>query len=169
MSPATSSLGTSSTTAIRQGSTTQVGGYSRDIVARNTNRAWATSRQSRATSATKGQHGTTGTSGTSATGSRKGSKGSSSRRRALGGGLVNLPPMPTDEPMKRVMVNARIPDKKAHCPNCDAQVNPDKKYCSNCGSNYNFKPTLKAGDVVANQYEVKGAMAFGGMGWMGCP
>lgn len=168
LSPATSSA-TGSSSVTRQGSTTQVGGYSRDIVASST-RAWATSRQAKAkktnseTGATSGTQGTGGTSGTGS--SRKGSKGSSSRRRALGGGLVIIPPMPTDEPMKRVMVNARIPDKKAHCPNCDAQVNPDKKYCSNCGSNYNFKPTLKAGDIVANQYEIKGAMAFGGMGWI---
>ena len=165
LSPATSS-GSSSVT--RQGSTTQVGGYARDIVSSAT-RIWATSRQAKASKSTgtNGTSGTQGTGGTSGTGSsRRGSKGSSSRRRALGGGLVMIPPMPTDEPMKRIMINARIPDKKAHCPSCDAQVNPDKKYCSNCGANYNFKPTLKAGDIVANQYEIKGAMAFGGMGWI---
>jgi serine/threonine-protein kinase PknG len=31
---------------------------------------------------------------------------------------------------------------------------------------YNFVPSLKAGDVVAGQYEVKGPIAFGGLGWI---
>ena len=35
-----------------------------------------------------------------------------------------------------------------------------------CGREYSFLPTLKPGDMVAGQYEVKGAMAFGGLGWI---
>ena len=35
-----------------------------------------------------------------------------------------------------------------------------------CGQEYSFVPTLKPGDVVAAQYEVKGAIAFGGLGWI---
>ncbi len=35
-----------------------------------------------------------------------------------------------------------------------------------CGNEYSFLPTLKPGDVVADQYEVKGAIAFGGLGWI---
>lgn len=35
-----------------------------------------------------------------------------------------------------------------------------------CGREYSFMPSLKPGDLLAGQYEVKGAMAFGGLGWI---
>ena len=106
--------------------------------------------------------------GTAATGSTRtrGSRGSSSRRRALGGGLVQMPVEPGVEPLALLMADTRIPDSKAVCPNCGNRVNPDKRFCSNCGAEYNFKPSLKAGDVLADQYEVKGPIAFGGLGWI---
>ena len=109
------------------------------------------------------------TPGTAATGSStrtRSSRGSSSRRRALGGGLVQMPVEPPSDPLLLVMADTRIPDSKAICPNCGNRVNPDKRFCSNCGAEYSFKPSLKAGDVLADQYEVKGPIAFGGLGWI---
>ena len=35
-----------------------------------------------------------------------------------------------------------------------------------CGNEYSFTPTLKAGDIVAKQFEIKGAIAYGGLGWI---
>ncbi len=70
------------------------------------------------------------------------------------------------DPLALVMADARIPDSKAVCPNCGNRVNPDKRFCSNCGAEYSFRPSLKAGDVLADQYEVKGPIAFGGLGWI---
>jgi serine/threonine-protein kinase PknG len=105
---------------------------------------------------------------TGATGSTRtrSTRGSSSRRRALGGGLVQMPVEPSMDPLALLMADTRIPDSKAVCPNCGNRVNPDKRFCSNCGAEYNFRPSLKAGDVLADQYEVKGPIAFGGLGWI---
>ncbi len=106
-----------------------------------------------------------GTAATGATRTRA-SRGSSSRRRALGGGLVQMPVEPSMDPLALLMADTRIPDSKAVCPNCGNRVNPDKRFCSNCGAEYSFRPSLKAGDVLADQYEVKGPIAFGGLGWI---
>lgn len=113
----------------------------------------------------------TGTFGTSRTGSRRstsrsGSKGSSSRRKALGGGLVSLPELPLLDPSKLILETPEVPERKRFCPSCEAKVNRTKGYCPKCGSEYNFEPTLKAGDMVNEKYEVKGPMAYGGMGWI---
>lgn len=112
-----------------------------------------------------------GTVGSSRTGSRRAtsrsaSKGSSSRRRALGGGLVSLPEQPSIDPSKLIMEKPEVPERKRYCPNCEAKVNRNKGFCPNCGNEYNFEPTLKIGDMVNGKYEVKGPMAFGGMGWI---
>ena len=94
------------------------------------------------------------------------SRGSSSRRRALGGGLVQMPVEPSMDPLLLLMPDPRVPEGKAVCPSCGNKVNPEKRFCSNCGAEYDFKPSLKAGDVLAEQYEVRGPIAFGGLGWI---
>lgn len=115
--------------------------------------------------------GNTGTFGTGRTGSRRstsrsGSKGSSSRRKALGGGLVSLPELPILDPSKLIMEVPEVPERKRFCPNCDAKVNRTKGFCPKCGNEYNFEPTLKAGEIINDKFEVKGPMAYGGMGWI---
>ncbi len=107
-----------------------------------------------------------GTGVGTASGRTRGSRGSSSRRRSLGGGLVQMPVEPSMDPLLLVMPDARVPAGKAVCPACGNKVNPDKRFCSNCGAEYDFKPSLRAGDVLADQYEVKGPIAFGGLGWI---
>jgi len=107
--------------------------------------------------------------GTAATGSgrgTRGTRGSSTRRRALGGGLVQMPVMPSADPLSLVLADPRVSPDKCFCPNCKNKVNPDKRFCSNCGAEYSFRPALQAGDVVAGQYEVRGPIAFGGLGWI---
>jgi serine/threonine-protein kinase PknG len=115
--------------------------------------------------------GITGTLSSSRTGSRRtasrsGTRGSSSRRRALGGGLVSLPEQPKIDPSKLIMEVPEVPERKRFCPSCGSKVNRTKGFCPKCGSEYNFEPTLKVGDMVNDKYEVKGPMAFGGMGWI---
>ncbi|MBL7507993.1 serine/threonine protein kinase, partial [Escherichia coli] len=39
-------------------------------------------------------------------------------------------------------------------------------WCPYCGSPYSFLPQLNPGDIVAGQYEVKGCIAHGGLGWI---
>lgn len=112
----------------------------------------------------------TGTVGSARTGSRRqssrSSHGSTNRRQALGGGLVSLPPQPSQDPLKMVMANPEVPERKRYCPACEAKVNRTKGYCSACGVEYNFEPSLKAGDILNNKFEIKGPIAFGGLGWI---
>ncbi|MBC3861567.1 protein kinase [Undibacterium jejuense] len=91
---------------------------------------------------------------------------SSTRRNALGGGLVSLPDLPNQDPLKLLMADPEVPLHKRHCPKCDAQVNRAKGFCPACGTPYDFVARLKAGDVVAGKYEIKGPIAFGGLGWI---
>jgi len=112
----------------------------------------------------------TGTVGSSRTSSRKhtsrSSRGTSSRRKALGGGLVSLPSLPSQDPMKLIMENPVVSERKRRCPNCDAKVNRTKGFCPNCGQEYSFEPSLSKGDIINGKFEVKGALAFGGLGWI---
>lgn len=65
-----------------------------------------------------------------------------------------------------VLAEPRIPDHKRFCSRCDAALKRDFGFCGKCGQKFSFVPTLKPGDVVASQYEVKGLLAFGGLGWI---
>jgi serine/threonine-protein kinase PknG len=59
-----------------------------------------------------------------------------------------------------------VPLNKRICGNCNHQLKREKGFCSQCGQAYSFVASLKAGDVVAGQYDIKGALAFGGLGWI---
>ncbi len=87
-------------------------------------------------------------------------------RKQLGAGLITLPDLPSAEPEKAVMADAKVPERKRFCPGCDSRLSREAGYCGKCGMKYNFAPSLKAGDVLAGQYEVKGPIAFGGLGWI---
>jgi serine/threonine-protein kinase PknG len=114
--------------------------------------------------------GYSGTTGSGRQGSRRQSSrsthGSSTRRNALGGGLVSLPPQPSQDPLKLVMVNPEVPERKRYCGNCNTKVSRSKGFCPQCGKEYSFEPQLKAGDTVYEKYEIKGPIAFGGLGWI---
>src|ERR1700735_4946366 len=129
----------------------------------------SSTRRPRVSTATQNS-GTAGGSTGTGSGSRSGS-GSRGRQRAaggrsLGGGLVNMPVMPFLDPLQMVIADMQIQEKKCKCPSCKNKVNPDKRFCANCGQEYNFKPSLKVGDVVGGQYEIKGTLACGGLGWI---
>jgi serine/threonine-protein kinase PknG len=89
--------------------------------------------------------------------------------------LVTVPGLPPLDPERSVLSDPKVPDHKRFCgnPDChDAAANPTplnrrlSGHCPQCGRAYNFVPSLKAGDVVAGQYEVKGCLAYGGLGWI---
>jgi serine/threonine-protein kinase PknG len=65
-----------------------------------------------------------------------------------------------------VLADLKIPDHKRFCSKCDTPLKRDSGFCGKCGQKYSFLSTVKAGDLVASQYEVKGALAFGGLGWI---
>lgn len=96
--------------------------------------------------------------------------------RQLGGGLVEIPRTPDIDPLKALMKNPVVPESKRFCWNCGRPVgrsSSDKGakgskegWCPYCGSPYSFLPQLNPGDTVAGQYEVKGCIAHGGLGWV---
>jgi serine/threonine-protein kinase PknG len=106
--------------------------------------------------------------------SRRGTARGSSRRH-LGLGMVAVPAAPALDPEKVVMAVPEVPSYKRFCPNpdcTDGQGGPTpltrrtSGHCPQCGRRYSFVPTLNAGDVVAEQYLVRGCLAYGGLGWI---
>ncbi|BBY18018.1 serine/threonine-protein kinase PknG [Mycolicibacterium litorale] len=94
--------------------------------------------------------------------------------RRLGGGLVEIPRVPTKDPLEALMTNPVVAESKRFCWNCGRPVgrsSSDGKalsegWCPHCGSQYSFLPQLNPGDMVADQYEIKGCIAHGGLGWV---
>jgi serine/threonine-protein kinase PknG len=72
------------------------------------------------------------------------------------------------------MVDPQVPEDRRYCPNCGKPVGRSRDgrpgraegFCANCRAPFSFTPKLKAGDVVAGQYEVAGCLAHGGLGWI---
>jgi serine/threonine-protein kinase PknG len=113
-----------------------------------------------------GSSSLSGRTGSGRSGRSSARTGRVSTRRQLGAGLVTLPPVPTLDPLQSLMAEPVVPDRKRFCNFCGAKLNQEKGFCPMCGHEYSFVPTLKAGDVVAGQYEVRGPIAFGGLGWI---
>jgi serine/threonine-protein kinase PknG len=94
--------------------------------------------------------------------------------RQLGGGLVEIPRVRDIDPLEALMTNPMVPEHKRFCWNCGKPVGRSRGdgkgesegKCPSCGSPYSFLPQLNPGDIVANQYEVKGCIAHGGLGWV---
>lgn len=94
--------------------------------------------------------------------------------RQLGGGLVEIPRVPDIDPLKALMTSPVVPESKRFCWNCGRPVGrssaegkgASEGWCPYCGSPYSFLPQLSPGDIIAGQYEVKGCIAHGGLGWV---
>ncbi len=89
-----------------------------------------------------------------------------SSRRQLGAGLVSIPELPSTVPELSILAEAKVPENKRFCANCNQAAKRDRGFCTKCGQKYNFIPSLAPGDVVGEQYEVRGAIAYGGLGWI---
>ena len=94
--------------------------------------------------------------------------------RRLGGGLVEVPRVPTRDPLDALMTNPVVAEAKRFCWNCGKPVGRSSSdghalsegWCPHCGSAYSFLPQLSPGDMVVDQYEIKGCIAHGGLGWI---
>jgi serine/threonine-protein kinase PknG len=94
--------------------------------------------------------------------------------RRLGGGLVEIPRVAEKDPLTALMTNPVVAESKRFCWNCGRPVGrstPDGEaksegWCPHCSSPYSFLPQLGPGDKVAGQYEIKGCIAHGGLGWV---
>lgn len=95
-------------------------------------------------------------------------------RSGIGRGLVEVAPSPQVDPASVIMAKAEVEESKRFCANCGDPVGRakgDRKgrlsgFCANCRTPYDFVPKLKKGDLVGGQYEVVGALAHGGLGWI---
>ena len=96
------------------------------------------------------------------------------RSARLGAGLTRVPPAPVIDPAQAIMKDPQVPEEKRNCPNCgspvgrsrDGQPGRTEGFCPKCGNAFSFTPKLQPGDLVANQYEVAGCLAHGGLGWI---
>jgi len=94
--------------------------------------------------------------------------------RRLGGGLVEIPRVRARDPLAALMSDPVVAENKRFCWNCGRPVGRSTKdgkaasegWCPHCGSAYSFLPQLSVGDIVADQYEIKGCIAHGGLGWV---
>ncbi|MEP9392015.1 MULTISPECIES: tetratricopeptide repeat protein [Gordonia] len=94
--------------------------------------------------------------------------------RRLGSGLVELPKITDIEPADAVLDYPVIAEAKRTCWRCGRPVGRDSGSaageltgtCPHCGARYSFVPGLEPGTVVAGQYEIAGAIAHGGLGWI---
>ena len=97
-------------------------------------------------------------------------------RGRLGAGLVEIPPVPFRDPADAVLdaAAAMVPESRRFCARCDEPVGRARDgapgrtagFCRKCGTPFSFEPKLRAGELVAGQYEVVGCLAHGGMGWI---
>ncbi|MDH6278813.1 serine/threonine-protein kinase [Prescottella agglutinans] len=95
-------------------------------------------------------------------------------RRVLGGGLVEVPPVPVQQPQSVILSDPRVPERKRFCWKCNNPVGRSTKdgpgatsgICPHCGARFEFSPLLSPGMVIAGQYEVQGCIAHGGLGWI---
>ncbi len=94
--------------------------------------------------------------------------------RRLGGGLVEVPRVYERDPLTALMTNPVVAEAKRFCWNCNRPVGRAGKdgparsegTCPRCGSPFSFLPQLSPGDMVADQYRIKGCIAHGGLGWV---
>ncbi|MEE4024386.1 tetratricopeptide repeat protein [Gordonia sp. PKS22-38] len=94
--------------------------------------------------------------------------------RRLGSGLVELPKIIDIEPADAVLSEPVIAEGKRSCWKCGKAVGRSSGpgegdltgECPHCGAHYSFVPGLAQGTVVADQYEITGAIAHGGLGWI---
>ncbi len=96
------------------------------------------------------------------------------RRSRVGAGIIEIEPVTTADPATVVMADPSVPENRRYCTRCDSPVGrtqgdrPGRSagFCPSCGARFDFGAKLGAGDLVAGQYDVAGALAHGGMGWI---
>ncbi|WP_083935749.1 serine/threonine-protein kinase, partial [Saccharomonospora halophila] len=97
-----------------------------------------------------------------------------SRRGRLGAGLVDVPQVPYRDPAEAVLADPMVAESKRWCGNCGAKVGrgtdggpgAPEGTCAACGTPFSFLPKLRPHEIVGGQYEVIGALAYGGLGWI---
>lgn len=94
--------------------------------------------------------------------------------RTLVAGLVEVPPVEPADPAAAVLADPVVAEGKRFCWRCGKPVGrasasgpaTTRGTCANCGAHFDFRPSLRPGDMVAGQYEIQGCLAHGGLGWI---
>ncbi len=105
---------------------------------------------------------------------RLGTSSTRLRGARLGAGLTSIPPVPAVDAAKAILKNPGVPEDRRNCPKCEAPVGRSRDgqpgrtegFCPKCRTPFSFAPKLQEGDLVGGQYEVAGAIAHGGLGWI---
>jgi serine/threonine-protein kinase PknG len=116
--------------------------------------------------------GVTGSSysGTSTTGTRS----SRSIRGRLGANLVAVPPVPRRDPATAVLADPQVPESHRFCGACGEPVGRGRDgepgrlegFCPRDRTPFSFVPKLEPGALLDKRYEILGALAHGGLGWI---
>ncbi|MCL2850513.1 MAG: serine/threonine protein kinase, partial [Micrococcales bacterium] len=93
---------------------------------------------------------------------RLGTSATRLRVQRMGAGLTTVPPTPQVDPLTAVMANPVVPERKRVCPSCSNRVGQSADgtsgrtdgFCPTCGARFDFRPTLRPGDLVGGQYQV---------------
>lgn len=127
------------------------------------------------TSSSRIQSAALGSRRVGTTSTRRARTGSQRMRAArLGAGLTVVPAAPSVDAAKAVIADPSVPEDKRTCSKCGSPVGRAKAgkpgraegFCPQCGQEFSFTPKLRGGDLVGGQYEVAGAIAHGGLGWI---
>jgi serine/threonine-protein kinase PknG len=92
----------------------------------------------------------------------------------LGAGITSVPAAPVPDPQSVILAHPEVAEDKRVCANCGAPVGRSRDghpgrtegFCPKCRTAYSFAPKLQPGQLVGGQYEVAGAVAHGGLGWI---
>jgi serine/threonine-protein kinase PknG len=107
---------------------------------------------------------------------RSGPSKTAGTRGRLGAGVVAVPPVPRGNPTKAILTDPQVPENHRFCGNSDCnkpvgrgrdgEPGRPEGFCTQCGTPFSFVPRLSRGDLVGGQYEVRGCIAHGGLGWI---